>query len=440
MMDKSLNQCTVNGEVELKGVGLHTGAISKVVIKPDNVDTGIKFIRTDLAERPCIKALVNNVVDVEREVILGNDEIQIQTVEHLLSTLTALMIDNAIIEVDGPEVPVLDGSAIQIVEAIQKVGIKIQHKPKKIYRIKEPLMISKDDTLLILLPSTELKVSFTIDFNHKMLGAQYLSLTINTESFIKELASARTFGFFHELEYLRNKGLIKGGSLQNAVVIGEDKIMNEEGLRYEDEFVRHKILDLIGDFTLLGARLCAHVVAIRTGHASNVSIINKVRQLYNRTYSGLKNFLNVNANDDMLDINRIMEIIPHRYPMLLVDRIIGIDGEKKIIGLKNLTMNEEFFQGHWKEKPVMPGVLIVEALAQLSGVMLLRKVDNSGKLPYFMGLDNVKWRFPVVPGDQLILEVQTKKVGTRKGLLKGFAYVEGKLVCEADLKFSLVKI
>ncbi|HPP86265.1 MAG TPA: bifunctional UDP-3-O-[3-hydroxymyristoyl] N-acetylglucosamine deacetylase/3-hydroxyacyl-ACP dehydratase [bacterium] len=432
-------QHTLNAEIELSGIGLHTGKFAKIILKPAPPNTGVKFIRVDLAEKPCIEALVTNVIDVEREVILGKNDVKIHTVEHLLATLSAFSIDNVIIEIDGPEVPILDGSAKLIVEAIKKVGVKNQYKPRKIFRIKEPMSITKDETLLILLPSAVPKITCTINFKHKILGAQHLTLPINQEVFVNELAAARTFGFEKEVEYLRSRGLIKGGSLENAIVIGEDKILNPEGLRYPDEFVRHKMLDLIGDFSLLGAQLCAHIIAIRSGHEANVSIVNKVLQLYKRTYSGMKSFLNINENDDMLDIRRIMEVLPHRYPMLLVDRIIGIEGERRIVGLKNVTINEDFFNGHWPGAPVMPGVLIIEALAQLSGVMLLRKSENLGKLPYFMGLDNVKWRYPVTPGDQLIMEVETLKIGTRRGSLKGCAYVEGKLVCEAEFKFSLIR-
>jgi len=434
-----MEQFTLKEEVKLEGIGLHSGKYANILIKPAPVNTGIIFMRTDLPERPIIDAIVTNVIEVEREVIIGKDDVSVQTVEHLLAALTGLEIDNAIIEINGPEVPILDGSAKLIVEAIQKVGLKNQNKPKKIYRIREPLTIVKDETLLILLPSTQLKISYTIDFNHKALGAQYKTLIITPETFVNELASARTFGFEHEIEYLRSKGLIKGGSLENAIVVGENGVLNPEGLRFKDEFVRHKMLDLLGDFTLLGARLCVHIIAIKSGHATNVNIVNKVLQLYKRTYSGMRSFLNINENDDMLDIRRIMEIIPHRYPILLVDRIIGVDGERKIVGLKNVTINEDFFNGHWPGTPIMPGVLIIEAMAQLGGVMLLRKAENIGKLPYFMGLDNVKWRYPVVPGDQLIMEVETHKVGMRRGVLKGKAYVEGKLVCEAELKFSLMR-
>ncbi len=434
-----MEQYTIDKEITLEGVGLHTGKSAKVVLKPAPPDYGRKFIRTDLAEQPCVEAIVTNVVDVEREVILGKDDVRIHTVEHLLAALTGLEIDNVMIEINGPEIPILDGSSRIIVEELKKAGKRNQYKPRNIFRIKEPISITKDETMLILLPSTSLKISCTIDFKHKMLGAQYLTLPINETTFIEELSNARTFGFEREIEYLRAKGLIKGGSLDNAIVIGENKILNENGLRYQDEFVRHKMLDLLGDFSLLGVRLCAHIIAIRTGHETNVNIVSKVHQLYSKTYSGMKSFLNINEHDDMLDIKRIMEIIPHRYPILLVDRIIGVDGEKRIVGLKNVTINEQFFMGHWPGSPVMPGVLIIEAMAQLGGVMLLRKSSNLGKLPYFMGLDNVKWRYPVVPGDQLIMEVDTLKAGTRRGVVKGRAYVEGKLVCEAEFKYSLLK-
>lgn len=433
-------QTTLNNEVSYKGFGLHTGTEAHVKIKPASADAGIKFIRKDLPEEPTIKAIIENVIDVERETSLGiTKDVRIHTVEHLLSAFYGMGVTNVIVEVYGEEVPVADGGSKVWVDLIKEAGIKCLHKPAEKYVVKEPITVTHDNVTLILLPYPGLKVSYTIDYPDSIIGSQFKSMEITPESYENEICHAKTFGEKKDVDALREAGLIKGGSLEIAVIADKDKYVNPEQLKFKDDPVRHKILDLLGDFSLLGVNLNAHVIGIKGGHSTNVSIVNKVYNLYKKTYMALKKFYNIYENDDMIDINAIKKILPHRYPFLLIDRVIGIDGEKKIIGLKNVTMNEPFFVGHFPDRAVMPGVLIIEALAQMGGVLLLRKSQNFGKLVYFMGLNNVKWRYPVVPGDQLILEVETKKVGSLRGVLYGKAYVEGKCVAEADLKFAVAR-
>lgn len=433
-------QATLNSEKEYYGYGLHRGTKTRVVLKPAPLNHGIKFIRKDLPEEPTIDAIIDNVIDVVRETSIGiTNEVKVHTVEHLLAAFYAMRVTNAIVDIYGEEVPVADGSAKIWVDLIKEAGIKDQHQPAEKYVVKEPITVTNNDVTLILLPYPGFKVSYTIDYPESIIGSQYKSIIITPESFENEICHAKTFGEKREVDMLQEKGLIKGGSLDIAIIADKDKYLNSDKMKFSDDCVRHKILDVIGDFSLLGVRINAHVIGIRGGHASNVSMINKVNSLYKKTYPVLKKFYNIYENEDMIDVNAIKKILPHRYPFLLIDRIIGIDGDRKIIGLKNVTINEPFFVGHFPDKAVMPGVLIIEAMAQAGGVLLLRKSENLGKLVYFMGLEKVKWRFPVVPGDQIIFEVETKKIKSLIGVLSGKAFVEGKCVAEAELKFAIAK-
>lgn len=433
-------QTTIKNEISYTGWGLHTGTEAKVIIKPAEIDTGIKIIRKDLPEEPTIEVMVENVIDVERETSLGiTEEVKVHTVEHLLSSFYGMGITNAIVEVFGEEIPVADGSAKVWVDLIKNAGIKDLHKPAERYVVKEPITVTKGESSLILLPYPGLKISYIIDYPESIIQSQYKTIVITPEIYENEICHAKTFGEKKDIETLRTAGLIKGGSLDIAVIADKDKYLNPEKMKYIDDCVRHKILDLLGDISLLGVKINAHIIGIKAGHSTNVSLINKVYKLYKKTYSALKKFYNIYENDDMIDINAIKKILPHRYPFLLIDRVIGIEGDRKIIGLKNVSCNEPFFMGHFPDKSVMPGVLIIEAMAQMGGVLLLRKSENIGKLVYFMGLDNVKWRTPVVPGDQLIIEVESLRVGSLRGVLQGKAFVEGKCVAEAELKFSIAR-
>ena len=436
-MELQALQTTLAKPATFSGIGLHTGNMCKMTFNPAPINTGIKFVRVDLPDRPEIAANVNNVKDISRGTTLGIGDVRIHTVEHILAAITGMGLDNVIIEIDSNEPPVGDGSSMPFLKVLKEAGTNIQGEPREYFELTEAVSIYHNDMYVVVVPDKEFRVSFTVSYNHPLLGCQYESFVIKGDVFERELASSRTFCFENEVETLRQQGLIKGGSLENAVVIGENKVLNDK-LRYPDEFVRHKMLELIGDLTLLGKPLKAHVIAIKSGHALNIKVAQKLFQMQQRPKrTGMKVKRNL-VIGKQLDINAIQEILPHRYPFLLVDRIIDLEEDKRAVGIKNVTMNEAFFQGHFPGHPIMPGVLIVEAMAQVAGVLMLGKEENMGKLAYFMSIDNVKLRKPVLPGDQLILEVEMLKIKSRTGLVAGKAYVDDQLVTEAEFKFAIV--
>ncbi|MDD5132315.1 MAG: UDP-3-O-acyl-N-acetylglucosamine deacetylase [bacterium] len=440
-------QKTLKSPVSFSGVGLHTGSTTMITFKPAPANTGIKFIRIDQPNSGEIAADVNNLIDVKRGTNIGIGDVKVHTVEHILSALAGLGIDNAFIEINANEPPVGDGSALPFIETLQKTSIVEQDAPRKYFELKEPVYYVHGDTSIIAMPADDFKVTLTMVYNHPLVKSQHASFTITPETFVKELAPARTFCFDFEIETLKKQGLAKGGSLTNAVVIGEKDIHNE--LRFPDEFVRHKILDLIGDFYLLGQPLKAHIIAVKCGHPSNVAFVQKLRELKNRgtaqpaAKEGQKTtksdrFAGLDLDKPLMDINEVQKVLPHRPPFLLVDKILKIEEDKKAIGLKNVTINEDFFRGHFPGHPVMPGVLLVEAMAQVAGVLLLKKSENAGKLAYFMTIDKVKFRQTVVPGDTIFFEAELLKVKSRTGLVTGKAYVNNSLVAEAEFMFMLV--
>lgn len=439
-------QKTLKEAVSFSGIGLHTGSTTMITFKPAAVNTGIKFIRIDKSTDNIIDADVTNIVDVKRGTNIGIGDIKVHTVEHILSALYGLGVDNAVIEINANEPPVGDGSALPFIQTLQKGGLVEQEAARNYYELKEPIYFVKDETSIIAIPSPEFKVSLTIAYNHPFLKSQHAEFVITPETFIKEIAPARTYCFDYEIETLKKQGLAKGGNLHNAIVIGEKGIHTD--LRFQDEFVRHKMLDLIGDFCLLGRPLKAHIIAVRCGHPSNVAVIQKLKQLKDRPNietakpeeSSTKSdpFVNLDLENPLMDINEVQKVLPHRPPFLLVDKILKIIDEKKAVGLKNVTINEDFFRGHFPGHPVMPGVLLVEAMAQVAGVLLLKKSENVGKLAYFMTIDKVKFRRTVVPGDTLIFEVELVKVKSKTGIVQGKAFVNGNLAAEAEFMFTLV--
>lgn len=435
------NQRTIEREISLKGIGLHTANKVNITFKPADIDTGINFIRTDLPYRPQIKVSLDSLLSQSRSprrTSVGNGTVEIQTIEHLMAALAGLHIDNIKIEIDNDEVPGLDGSSLNFLETLTEAGIKEQQKNRQYYVIKEQIFVEEDGAFIMAVPSSEYKISYTLSYNHPMLKAQFLEINIHSDTFKKELAAARTFCLEDEAQELQHQGLGRGANYDNTLVVGKSGVIKNK-LRYEDEFIRHKILDLIGDLYLLGQPIKGHIIAVRSGHSLNLKLLRKIEQQRQRYSLGGIGIDYRPQEAEELDAELIMKILPHRQPFLFVDKIIFLDKGKRAVGIKNVTINDYFFKGHFPGKPVMPGVLIVEAMAQVGGVMMLSPQENRGKIAYFMSIDKAKFRKPVVPGDQLILEVQAGKIKSRTGQVHGRALVDGKVVAEADLMFALVE-
>jgi len=424
-------QKTIEKSVSYRGVGLHLGRSVKVTLEPASPDQGIVFVREDLPGSPSVKATASNVVDNDRGTTIGEGKVKITTVEHILAALSGVGVDNVTIRMDGQEFPAGDGSALPWVRLIQSAGVVSQGMPKKFFQVKKPFWMQDNGRELVVLPYDGFKITYVVDFPQSPLKSQFAEFVINRDVFINEIAPSRTFGFMREVEYLKEKGLIQGGSLENAVVIDDKGVVNKEGLRFPNEPVRHKILDLIGDLYLLGRPLKAHVMAIKAGHLFNVRLAKKLEELMKKEEE---------AKDALLDIKDIEEILPHRYPFLLIDKILSIQ-DREIVGVKNFTINEPFFVGHFPGHPVVPAALIIEAMAQVAGVYLLSTSGNEGKLAYFAGIDKARFRKPVMPGDQLVTKVKvlTFRKGFASGKVEATGYVEGKKVAEATFLFSLVE-
>lgn len=404
----------------LEGTGLHLGVRCRVTFQPATAKQGIVFRRMDCPDQPRIRAHVSEVSGSERRTQLGRGDHAIHTVEHVLAAVNGLGIDDVTIEMDGPEPPILDGSAAPFVEALSDAGLASIAGEPEFLDLSEPVRIIDGASVYEAFPSEGLELDVTIEFPHPLIGKQSGKFTVTEESFASELSRARTFGFVHEVEELREKGLIRGASLDNAIVLGDDDILSGD-LRWSDEFVRHKAMDCVGDLALAGAKVRARIVAIKPSHRGTVTLVREMVKAARK-------------ETGMYTIEEIMKVLPHRYPFLLVDRIIEIEEKKRIVGLKNVTINEPFFQGHFPGHPIMPGVLIIEAMAQVGGMLLLGSVsDPETKVVYFMSLDNVKFRRPVKPGDQLRFELDVTQLRGTVCKMRGVGKVDGEVVVEADM-------
>jgi len=456
-MSQDNYQQTINKEISIDGVGLHTGLKSKITFKPAKEDSGINFVRTDVDNCPLICANIDNVIDIARGTIIAKEQHKIHTVEHVLSALSGLEIDNILIEISSKEPPIMDGSSRPFIELLQKVGIKKQSMLRKELIIDKTVSYNdkKNGIEIHLLPSDSFKITFISDYNVDSIGTQHFTFDFTKEKYINDISSARTFCLFSEIMPLMEAGLIKGGSTDNALVfidkkinnsevekicnifkiesnisIGDEGILNNIKLRFPDEPVRHKILDLIGDLALLGMPIRGHVIATKSGHASNVQFVKKIKSCFlNETY----------VDNITFNIHDILKIMPHRYPFLLIDKIIGLNPGKIVKAVKNITISEPFYDGHFPDDPIMPGVLILEAMAQAGGFLLLNSIEEPNKkLVYFTAVDNARFKKAVIPGDQLILEVKLIKfkLGTCK--ISGKAFVDNKLVAKSDLMATVV--
>ncbi len=430
-------QKTIGEEAHLHGIGLHTGEEVEVILRPAEEDQGIVFVRTDLPDEPEIPMGVGNIGNQPQRTTLELDGAEVHTVEHLLSCLCVLGIQNLQIRISGPELPGYDGSALPFYEAIKKAGVVEQTKKAREVSLREPLAITDGATSLIALRppgGTGLTISYTLDYDSPYLQPQYLELEINEETFEREIAPARTFVLEEQVPALKAMGLGKGANPQNTLVLGRDGILGNE-LRYKDEFVRHKILDLIGDLYLTGYNINARLLGTKSGHGLNAQMARLIVESTARDREIEDILLQA---DEGLDIRQISRVMPHRYPFLLVDRVLMIDADRKAVGVKNVSINEPFFQGHFPGQPVMPGVLQLEAMAQLAGLLLLRKPENADKLAFLLSLDRVKFRKTVVPGDQMVLEAETKKFRNKTAQMAAKATVDGKIVAEALITFMIV--
>jgi UDP-3-O-[3-hydroxymyristoyl] N-acetylglucosamine deacetylase/3-hydroxyacyl-[acyl-carrier-protein] dehydratase len=440
-----MKQRTLAREVSIQGSALHTGENVTLTLKPAPADHGVVFKRVDLNGAPELRPRVDQVTDLVRATTIQSGHAKIHTVEHVLSALHGCGVDNVLIEMNASEPPIMDGSARPFVNLILQAEPVEQEKEREYFVLDSPVSVTRGNSSIIALPSDTFKISCT-SADDRGIHTQHLSLTIDPEVYMTQIAAARTFTIYEDIEELLKLGKIKGGSLDCAVVIRGDKIISKEPLRFKDEFVRHKMLDIIGDVLLLGLPLKAHIVATRPGHAINAELTKALfEKLQERKKAGTKKKPAVQPkalqpHETSLDIKRILETVPHRYPFLMIDRVIEFIAETELVAIKNITINEPYFQGHYPGEPVMPGVLQIEAMAQASGVLLLRRGSSEGKTPFLMSVDKVKFRRPVRPGDQLVINAKlTRTRGNKLAVAEATCTVGGNVVSSAELMFAVVE-
>ena len=430
-------QHTLAKSVSLAGTALHTGEKVTLTLKPAPIGFGRKFKRVDLPDEPVIDAHISNVQAVERATTIASGNVKVHTVEHVLSALAGMGVDNALIEMDANEPPIGDGSARPFIELIKSAGIVAQEAVRSYFTVTEPIHIeTKSGSLLTLLPDDKFRISCT-QAGPNGRFTQFMTTEINPEVYEKELAAARTFVFYEDVKGLMDKGLIKGGSLESAVVIRGDSILSKDPLRFPDEFVRHKILDIVGDLSLFGKAIKGHVIAVRPGHGPNAELTRALSKQHEKLLAMTPRMV-APKGGQILDVNEVMKILPHRYPFLLVDRIIGFEGDTKGTGIKSVTINEPFFQGHFPGHPVMPGVLQLEAMAQVASIVMLRASNSPGSIGYFMSANDVKFRKPVVPGDTLFIHVEMLRSKGKIAKAAGQCVVNNEVVSEATMVFGIV--
>jgi UDP-3-O-[3-hydroxymyristoyl] N-acetylglucosamine deacetylase/3-hydroxyacyl-[acyl-carrier-protein] dehydratase len=457
-------QQTIKAPVTVSGIGLHTGVVSNMTFKPAPVNHGYKFQRIDLPGQPVVAADADNVVDLSRGTTLEQNGARVNTVEHTLAALVGLQLDNVLIELDGPEPPIMDGSSIEFVKALLSVGLEEQNALRNYFEITSGITY-KDESRgveIVALPLDDYRLTAMVDYNSPVLGSQHASIT-NLDQFEEEIAPCRTFVFLHELEALYKQNLIKGGDLDNAIVIVDrvvkdeelshlsellkkpkvevkaEGVLNNTELRFKNEPARHKLLDLMGDLALIGRPIKGQILAARPGHAANIAFAKKVKKMiYEASIKSVPTY--DPKKKPVMDINQIAATLPHRYPFLLIDKIIHLD-ETTVTGVKNITLNEPFFQGHFPGNPVLPGVIQIEAMAQTGGILVLSTVDNPEDYwTYFLGIDKCRFKRKVIPGDTIIFKCELL-APIKRGIAKmsGQAFVAGQLVMEAEMSASIVK-
>ncbi|MEN8830737.1 MAG: bifunctional UDP-3-O-[3-hydroxymyristoyl] N-acetylglucosamine deacetylase/3-hydroxyacyl-ACP dehydratase [Lentimonas sp.] len=437
-----MKQRTILREVSIKGKSLHTGEEVNLTIKPAAVNHGIVFKRTDIYGKPELKPMIELVEDLVRSTTIADGHAKVHTVEHVLSALNGCGVDNVLIEMDASEPPILDGSAKHFVNLIQQAEPVEQDAEREYYVLDEPISVTRGGSSIIALPHDGFRITCT-STDDRGIHTQHLSLDVDPETYVAQIAPARTFTIYEDIEELLKLGKIKGGSLDSAIVIKGDKIVSKEPLRFKDEFVRHKMLDIIGDIVLAGMPIKAHIVGVRPGHALNAELSKVLRKKILEKAKGAKAASKksavVQAHETTMDIRSVLDTLPHRYPFVMIDRVIEIVSPDELIALKNVTINEPYFQGHYPGRPVMPGVLQVEAMAQAAGVLLLRKLPvEENKIAFFMSCDKVKFRQAVEPGDSIEIRVKLIKIrGNKIATATGECKVAGKTVSSAELMFML---